>query len=1174
MDPIDPLHVVISSQPFFNVILHRFPHYLSNIHVNDWTLCLPATGISIQANSVTQDFLATHVLRPTIVDDEYLTVNNKLVHLVGQTLATGRGFAGERVAHILADILYKDDLIKPINIYLIDIPLVKQDTDTEERHIAESATTLPLLLHEISRDSNALKHIDGLISQFNDQAITLTDLDILLATMNDLLSSCFDIISSVQDRLEPILTRLNMNMETFYQIAETYVMEQTYEVTYFILQRAHRSADMELVDCMTLLQELDLNQMGLRPQWGSNLISAVKEFSSISILRTPFEKIKCVMRSIYALTGSDPTMTSDQLIPLLIFMLIRSNQINLISSLYYMKRFIFEHDVVSGELGYALSSLDAVIAYIKDNREGLADISSKNRAFWQAAIDGNLTEIQRVLHLAGYSAHRPALDSLTPISPSKITFPFLDESLLWRSVSLSRNSDGDNALLLATQHRQIHVVRYLCDEFTHWISGTSGLQNGGIVEPERLIIQQHPGDPNSRNYTRNTPLHKATNLNDLDLVSFLFESGVSLESRNDRGETPLLIAARLHNQEMISHLMSLGAEVNARTAAGTCILHLATLDLIPLMMKATGIDPNIVNNEGLTPVLYHCQQGRQAIVLELIKYKDVDVNAKDLGHRTPLHLCSFRGYTHLVEQLLSKREIAIDETSLKGNTCLHAAADADHMDIVLLLLQAGADPTIRNLQGKSAADLSQNEDMIELLDNYALFRLGSCHPKDRVASVARAIIDMYTITFVVKSGLYPDVESITTVKRELKDFAFLRQQLLIERPEACIPDLKDLVMHPLFGVGVQIGNPSLIPHRQVRRTVRRLHRFLNFLLQHPALRHHELVYEFCVVGEIEEDMIVSRTAFKVEHEQQVIMQTIPSVIHDLDNKAVLFANADMTLTMLGREVKQVGLMARRLGRARKDLANSWRTLRWHLSRPSSLVLDNKIFMVEFMRKVADIMGKQSLSDVWDAGEPLYESHRDFVLNVSKRHEDWVSAYQTASRNTALQVTAITRLEVGPRTLVRSFMPNILTGLSDGERARKLSEMYYQLERLQETADKSAAFLNHAGSQLMDELSFFHRKRADDVINGLSIYTRRQYDAEVAVRDAVQDALAVLDEAVLRKQQQGRMSVMVVDSSVSNNELVVRQDEPRVNEEEEEEEGDEDEDIDVGFAPGVSSCNDD
>ena len=82
--------------------------------------------------------------------------------------------------------------------------------------------------------------------------------------------------------------------------------------------------------------------------------------------------------------------------------------------------------------------------------------------------------------------------------------------------------------------------------------------------------------------------------------------------------------------------------------------------------------------------------------------------------------------------------------------------------------------------------MSKNEDIIELLDDYSLFRLGYNQAQERVASVARAIVESDRTTFVVKSGLYPDIGSITTVKRELTDFIFLRQQLLVERPESCM----------------------------------------------------------------------------------------------------------------------------------------------------------------------------------------------------------------------------------------------------------------------------------------------------------------------------------------------------------------------------------------------------
>ena len=67
---------------------------------------------------------------------------------------------------------------------------------------------------------------------------------------------------------------------------------------------------------------------------------------------------------------------------------------------------------------------------------------------------------------------------------------------------------------------------------------------------------------------------------------------------------------------------------------------------------------------------------------------------------TPLHLASYRGYIKIVQCLLdacgndsSKASLA-NKTTDKGFTALFYAAQTNHLDVVSLLLEAGADPTI------------------------------------------------------------------------------------------------------------------------------------------------------------------------------------------------------------------------------------------------------------------------------------------------------------------------------------------------------------------------------------------------------------------------------------------------------------------------------------------------
>ena len=126
-------------------------------------------------------------------------------------------------------------------------------------------------------------------------------------------------------------------------------------------------------------------------------------------------------------------LNSDILIPLLVLMVVRSNVQNLQSSFFYIQKFTFEHDVVSGEFGFAISSLEGVIGYITDNVDELAAICQNNNLIWNLTKSGNVVDLKNLLDADPKSA---------------------------TDILKIRNWDGDCLVLIAVRANQFELVEY------------------------------------------------------------------------------------------------------------------------------------------------------------------------------------------------------------------------------------------------------------------------------------------------------------------------------------------------------------------------------------------------------------------------------------------------------------------------------------------------------------------------------------------------------------------------------------------------------------------------------------------------------------------------------------------------------------------------------------------
>jgi len=77
---------------------------------------------------------------------------------------------------------------------------------------------------------------------------------------------------------------------------------------------------------------------------------------------------------------------------------------------------------------------------------------------------------------------------------------------------------------------------------------------------------------------------------------------------------------------------------------------------VKLLVESPDIDPNSPDINGLTPLSYAANWGREDLVEWFLEHSDINPNSLDGSVRTPLSYAASRGHEGLVNVLLRRRD--------------------------------------------------------------------------------------------------------------------------------------------------------------------------------------------------------------------------------------------------------------------------------------------------------------------------------------------------------------------------------------------------------------------------------------------------------------------------------------------------------------------------------------
>jgi ankyrin repeat protein len=229
-------------------------------------------------------------------------------------------------------------------------------------------------------------------------------------------------------------------------------------------------------------------------------------------------------------------------------------------------------------------------------------------------------------------------------------------------------------------------------------------------------------------------LANAVLASDVDRIRFLVEKGADVNAHDAQGYGALQAAARNRNDKLIPVLIELKADVNGRDRDGfTALIHAAERNHVPTIqaLVAKGADLEASVDGGFGPLSLAIESGKFLAAKALIEL-GANVNAAAGDDRvTPIMVTASQMAIGEAAKEIERRQglrstdIAtalverganVNAVNAHGISALMIAAARGNIPMIGLLLDAGADPTLKSKAGKTAIDIARenlNEDVVK-----------------------------------------------------------------------------------------------------------------------------------------------------------------------------------------------------------------------------------------------------------------------------------------------------------------------------------------------------------------------------------------------------------------------------------------------------------------------------
>jgi hypothetical protein len=329
---------------------------------------------------------------------------------------------------------------------------------------------------------------------------------------------------------------------------------------------------------------------------------------------------------------------------------------------------------------------------------------------------------------------------------------------------------------------------------------------------------------------------------------------------------------------------------------------------------------------------------------------------------------------------------------------------------------------------------------------------------------------------MILSGISPDKESITIVRRSFAEFLFLQKWLAYENPYSWVPILRSL------------RSPFSVPLKPSRQVIQeeclRLNAFIRALTNHPTFANHELLWEFLLVQDMSQQQSIERCRRKLESKRELQFEDITVYNSpDLDLIDVFFNHARNETQVLQFQLQRLARFLLRLENKSLDYTSAYR------------ILESKLDAVEFFKPLRQVL-KPDFELAYSVAD---QSLKKLVLAMTST----ASTSDVVIGALTQPLSLIQQLKAQELSLIRaratldklSNRGSWPLGMFEDKRLRDIKQTEDSIYITQNEIQRLSTDIKYSHITLATELGGFHRSQEHELFHAIKEFAETKLQAE-------------------------------------------------------------------------------